>query len=387
MKILGLNANKKGRGTYYQTVHFMREFVRRGHDVTMFTVSSDLKWKSRTYEEEGVTVIEGPNFFYKFFSTGWNFLDLIGRYKSIIKEDYDLIYGTEYQPVVSFPVYLTKKKKNYKFISHWCDWYSGASNKFKGIKLAHKLDGFLEEKIRFYADAVIANNRSLEKRAVDIGIPRDKVFYIPDGAETGHMRPYPKEEQRENLGFKKDSKIIATINEGNDARVVDVLRHVLQKSPDTYLMLIGKRNEAAYSRAVELSVIDNVIETGFVPFEELPKYLSCADVCFQILTDNICNRSRYPLKIGDYLSVGRATVISEVGDIADRYKSHDIGLLADPDFAVDDFAGRIVQLLEDEGKRDLYGDNARKMMVDEYDWEKILGEHIGHLLDFIFKEK
>ncbi|GAH54392.1 unnamed protein product, partial [marine sediment metagenome] len=47
MKILGLNANKKGRGTYYRALYFMREFAKRGHSVTMFTVANDLKWTSR----------------------------------------------------------------------------------------------------------------------------------------------------------------------------------------------------------------------------------------------------------------------------------------------------------------------------------------------------
>lgn len=156
----------------------MKEFVKRGHEVTMFTVSKDYKWRTKTRFLNGLRIIEGPNFFYKFFGYGWDALDLIIKIKNIFLEEYDLVYASEHQPITSWPVYLTKKIKKYKFISDWCDWHSGASNKFRGIKLAHKIDGYFEEKIRFKADAVLVNNRSLMQRAISIGVPRNRIFLM-----------------------------------------------------------------------------------------------------------------------------------------------------------------------------------------------------------------
>jgi len=84
MQILVLNFNLKGVGTYQRSFYFSRELARRGHDVTMFTVSRDSKFHPKVYfkkdwvgqsdrpvgEGPWVRMIEGPNWGYRWLP-GW----------------------------------------------------------------------------------------------------------------------------------------------------------------------------------------------------------------------------------------------------------------------------------------------------------------------------
>lgn len=201
------------------------------------------------------------------------------------------------------------------------------------------------------------------------------------------MRPFPRIKQRNTFNLPLRSNIISTIYNGNDKRVADIFYEVINKLPNTYLLLIGEKNKDALLQAKSLNLLNHVIETGFVKDEDLPKYISCADVCFQILNNNLFDKSRYPLKISNYLSVGRATVINDVGDIAELFKESEIGFLAKSDFDKKEFAEKIVRILKNRHYREKCEKNARNLMVEKYDWKTTIGKNIETLMEFTFKNE
>ena len=91
------------------------------------------------------------------------------------------------------------------------------------------------------------------------------------------------------------------------------------------------------------------------------------------MADNMINRARWPHKINDYLAAGRATVINPVGDIARLFQENAIGVLAPYD--PDGFAACLGELLTDRERCAEYGAQARRVMVELFDW-RVLGERI-----------
>ncbi len=245
--------------------------------------------------EKGVNVVEMPNIGYKAlpgWGSGW--LDIPNRIIGILKGKFDCIYGFEYQPNVAWPVYLTRKIAGYRFISDWCDWYAGGSNVFRGIHLAHKIDAFFEERIRFQAEKVSVISSKLQDRAIKIGIPSERIHIIEEGVDTNFIKPMPKIEMRRRFGFPEEVPIIATIKDQNMNVPVEILDGVRNQVPNTKLLVIGRRDPLVANEFTRLGLENEIIETGYISDDDLPRYLACADVCFLPMTDTITNQARWP---------------------------------------------------------------------------------------------
>jgi len=393
MRILVLNPNLKGIGTYVRSFHFSRELARHGHNVTMITVSRDSKFHPRVYykrdwvgqspqptnEGPWVRVIEGPELGYKWLP-GWGSgpLDIWLRVKEILTGEYDVVYGFEYHPNVSWPVYLTKPLKRYRFYSDWCDWYAGNSNRLRNWKIAHKIDGWMEERIRFPARKVTVISKALHDRARAIGIPESRIVHIPEGVDTDYIKPLPRQEMRERFDVLSDVPIVLTGPDWEIERSLNVFSAVLKWAPNAGLIVLGREYPPAVSKAQELGIARQVYFTGWVSDKDYPRYIACADVCFLSLEDTLLHRARWPAKILDYLAAGRPVVTNGVGEVLDLFTQRKVGVLAPYD--TEAMAEAIAALLQDPDRRLYYGQQARRVMVEEWDW-RVLGEQIARVVE------
>jgi len=105
-------------------------------------------------------------------------------------------------------------------------------------------------------------------------------------------------------------------------------------------------------------------------FEELSTYLSCADLFILPFPNKIYNVGRWPNKIGEYISLGRPTISNPVGDIKKLFETYNIGLLANWD--PDDFADKIIYLIENPSIANQLGENARQVAVHRYNWSILI---------------
>ncbi len=383
MNVLLLNANLVGVGTYVRALQFGKALVLAGHSATLFTVSRADRWRNLKYGKDGLSVVEMPNIGYKMlpgWGSGW--LDILLRLRLLSTGKFDCVYGFEYQPDVAWPVYLTKKRSGYRFLSDWCDWHAGAANVFRNIKLAHRIDAYFEEKIRFQADQISVISSLLRDRAIHIGIPPEKIVIIEEGVNTKFIRPLPQDEMRSGFGFPMQIPIIATITDSQMNIPVEILSKIRQVIGNVKLLVIGRKDPEVARTAIKLGLKSEVYETGFVPDADLPRYLACADVCFLPMADNLSNQARWPAKINDYLAAGRPTVISPVGDIANLFIQNPIGGLAK---TVEDFANEMVRFIINQPLRIASGKRARLVAETNLDWSVLQNKIIQMVTGNHFK--
>jgi glycosyltransferase involved in cell wall biosynthesis len=393
MKILALNFNLKGVGTFRRSFYFSRELARAGHQVTLATVSPTSRYRTRAYfkrswigeapEPRGdgpwIRIIEGAGLGYQWLP-GWGSgpLDIWARFREILHGNYDAVYGFEYHPNVSWPVYLTRHFKRYRFYSDWCDWFAGASNHLRGWRPAQCVDRFLEERIRFCADRVSVTSTVLRDRAVAIGIPHDRVIKIPEGAATDYIRPLPRAEMRRRFGIPQDAPVLLAVRNGGMSRELKIFRWVLAELPGALLLLIGRLPASALLLARELGIDKSVMAPGWTSDEDYPRYLACADICFCPLDDSLNDRARWPAKVLDFLASGRATVTNAVGEVEPLLRRNQVGLAAGQ--GEEEFAAVLAALLKDPERRSYLGANARELMVKEWDWSvrgKLINEVVS----------
>lgn len=365
MKILMLNANVSGCGTYHRALWFARVCAREGYHVTLCTVSRDRRWQRTTRTEGGITITEGPNWGYRFIpGYGSNWIDIAWRGREIRNGGYDIIYAFEYHPNVAWPLYT--RMKGQVLLSDWCDWYAGAANVFKGLALAHAWDRRREERIRRKADRVSVISSLLRDRAETAGVDPADIYLIREGVDTAYMKPYDSMEARSVLGIPAGARVVGTLNDGAAfPHLVSAFSTVYRRMPDTRLLFVGQPSQAQQIMIEAHGMSDAFIATGRCTDQELPQFLSAADVCALPMDDRIANRARFPHKIGDYLACGRPVVVTDVGDYPAMLRRDDAAVVAG---SLDSFAESLHILLNDRDQCRYYADRGRKWVREHLDW-------------------
>jgi phosphatidylinositol alpha-1,6-mannosyltransferase len=139
--------------------------------------------------------------------------------------------------------------------------------------------------------------------------------------------------------------------------------------PQARLLLVGPTEKLAAGLLAELDLTDCVLQAGVQPFERMPLYLGAADLLLMPLSDNLMNRARGPIKIGDYIASGRAVLANPVGDLVEIFEAGEIGALvgASPQSYGEAMAG----LLQDRDRCAQLGRNARELAEKRYAWKHI----------------
>ena len=379
MKILMLNHNVKWRGTFFRAFHFSRCLVRRGHTVTLLTISPGNRFRFRSETLDGVEILESPDLLVGRGRTGWDPYDTFQRLRYVSsRESFDLVHGFDCRPAVVLPALAAKRLKRIPFLSDWADWWGrGGIIQERGRLLRWTMgpvETFFEEHFRPYANGITVTSRALQDRAVALGISRNKVRYIPSGADVETIRPLPKKPSRKKLGLPETAKIIGYVGFINyDIEcMIRALPRIRDRFPDVILLLVGQRYPITRKLCNQYNLTNTVREVGIVPFEELSLYLACADVLLLPFTDKICNIGRGPIKLGDYMAAGRPIVTQPVGDLRTVFQEEDpIGLLVGD--SPEAFAGGVCELLSEPEKAEQYGRNARRLAQEKYSWQRAAG--------------
>lgn len=380
LKILLLNANRVGIGTYHRALHFGRELARRGHDVTMMTVSNTQKFRAETrVDRERFRIIECPNWGEKVLPWGASGpIDIAIRMREVWKGDYDVVYAFEYQPNISAPALLLKPFRKFKLLNDWCDWHAGASYHFGGYRLAHAIDRYFEEFIRHRADFITTINRTLHDRAVDIGIDPQRLAIVAEGVDPTYIKPMDARAAREALGLPLDVPIIATIRDADAS--ADILCRAVAASAkrNLHLLVIGSNPDPVRALATQAGIADRILLPGRVSDEDLPVYLAAADILGLPLENNLINRGRWPHKLGDMLASQRPVIVSRGGEFPELVEDRGCAIVTD--YTADAFTRAIDEVLSAPANFVDVASRGRELIERELNWDMI-GNQLAEVVE------
>ena len=374
-------------GTYFRAYYLARELAKRSHKVTLASISPTSRFKATERSESGIRLIEFPNLLHRLiFHFGNGPLDITQRTRLILNEDYDVVHGFEYYANVMIPILLTKWLKKYVYVSDWCDWFSKGmamnGRRFTWFKPGIKVMSTLEEQTRLKAHGVTVISQELEQKVISLGISQDKILRLPGGAPTDLIKPMPKKEAREQLGYPIDAGIALFLGISHDDLDIFIRAFsiVVKERPNSLLLLVGYNQPLRVWELVHAMGLDkNVIRVGGIPSEALGRYLACADLFLLPLRDNDANRSRWPNKIGDYMAAGRPIIASRVGEVVPVMESDNIGFLVAND--PQEVAKHMMKLFDNPEVAEDMGSRARALAENKYSWE----QHASRLETFYLR--
>lgn len=371
MKILFLNHNVKGIGTYIRCFNFAKQLVRFGHSMTILTSTPDYILTPKRESIDGVEVLCMPDIIgRRFRNGGLGPLDTILRCLFLLGRHFDVVENFDHRPAVLYPALVSKYLCKMPLVSEWTDLHgTGGSLSYRSMLvqlLIRPYEDFTEKRSKKIPEKLVVISNALRERAIILGIPESSIMYIPGGADVGRILPRDKSEARKTFGLPLDKKLLGyTAGTHYDSELfARTICNIQRARKDVWLLTTGSKLDPRVRAS--LYDPDRVIEFGFLPYEKYAAFLPTVDVFIFPFANKTVNKGRWPNKIGDYMAAGRPTVSNRTGDIVDLFEKHDIGLLASDD--PEDFATKTLSLLSNQELAYTAGRNARKTAEQHYDW-------------------
>jgi len=193
---------------------------------------------------------------------------------------------------------------------------------FRALDVSHKirkslLSGLIlraEKYIYQNADWVSANNPAMLDYCLSLGaeVTRSSVELPP--LNLSHFEPQPgwRAQIRSKLGIPADSKVVLYMGSFfYFSGLPDLIKSFAEtRSENQVLVLIGggEQEDELVALTQRLNLDSSVLFTGFVSFDDLPKYLAIADVAVNPMLPSLVSNAAFPNKIIQYLAASLPVV-------------------------------------------------------------------------------
>jgi glycosyltransferase involved in cell wall biosynthesis len=214
-----------------------------------------------------------------------------------------------------------------------------------------------------YADYVINTDILVRKQVVeDFKVPKSKttlVLNVPDES-VFHLDPVSTSNDNHYFVITIVSSILKRYGLQTMLQAVPLL---LKDIPELKVYVVGTGEFLPHLKktAQEMGVESHIVFTGYIPYEQVPPYISRADVCVAPMIDDVGT----PNKNMEYFAMGKATVSTNLPGLKALFDDNCL-LYFNPGNEVE-LADRILELYHNPEKRDVLGHLAHEF-YQQYRW-------------------
>jgi glycosyltransferase involved in cell wall biosynthesis len=364
----------------YQETFLAREHIRKGHDVAV--VTSDRYYPFVDYEksygdllgrricrigkqvEEDIPVVRLPVSFEIKYRV-W----LKGLEKTILELKPDLIIVHALLANAFRLMRLRKKGTNFKLVidEHLINLVrdrSALANLYNTFKRTR-----LRGQIQFVDKFVGVTQETCQILNEDFAIPKEKIAYIPLGADTELFRfdALQRQKIRKKYQLKEDDILLLYTGKIDPSKGLETLLEAfnhLNGKTDIHLLMVGKSDQKYQHRLLEnmdASKRHKITFTNFVPNNELPQYYSASDVC--VWGDTISG------SMLEAMSCSRPIVGCDIPAVLERLE-YGNGLSYKKGDSLD-LSQKLNKLIKNSNLRLDMGKKGRKFVEDKFSWQGI----------------
>lgn len=254
--------------------------------------------------------------------------------------------------------------------------------------LQYRLLAAVERFIYRKASAIVVLAEGTEDYLVDLGISRDRLCFIPNGADPLPCRSdQERTALRQRYGF--DGTVAVYTGAHGPANGLDLLlsaaKDLQATDPGLLVVLVGDGVEKPRLQALAHELrLANVRFLDPVPKREIPDILGAADIGVHCLADVDLFRSGVsPNKIYDYMATGLPVVTNTPGEVASLVERAGAGVAVAPS-KLSDGLRDLARLTADERRR--LGDSGRHYLAENRS-HTILASRLERLLTDLVSER
>ncbi len=243
--------------------------------------------------------------------------------------------------------------------------------KFGKKDFFYKIVCLLEKMTFRTANICIATNGSYKRIAIERGRKNaNDVYIVRSGPNLDRLKILPP-----NLALKNNKKyLVGYVGVMGKQEGIDLLLRCIKSivtnhgRTDIHFGLVGGGTELEYliNYAQELSITDYVTFTGRVSDNEMLEMLNTADICVNPDIANEMNDKSTMNKIMEYMALEKPIVQFDLTE--GRYSAQNSSLYAIKNDE-NDFANKIIQLLDNPELRKAMGEIGRNRVINELEWK------------------
>jgi glycosyltransferase involved in cell wall biosynthesis len=243
-----------------------------------------------------------------------------------------------------------------------------------------------------HADAVTVASLRLKQLAAEVGIPHERIFYVPNGirpaitpvldraaSPADHIDRERKDNNiraRYNLGQHPVILLYTRFAEFQLSRLKEIISRLVVQVPRARWLVVGQgfagEEETLADQLREMRLDEYAVFAGWVPTQEVPRYFAAADVAAFPFDDTPINQARCSVKLTDLLAAGLPVVTDAVGQNKSYIVDGETGILVPPG-DTSAFAAALACLLSDEPLRRRLGAAAQRRMLQHFTWPDLVG--------------
>ncbi len=221
--------------------------------------------------------------------------------------------------------------------------------------LRYRATRALEQRVVTKADAVVGIAQSMLTELESRGLPKQKLFHIPNGVDVEKFQPRPRDEAlaaKLGIGDEPVLGFIGTLFRFEGVRwLIDAAVQLKNQGHNFKLVIVGEGEDAPAIRAA-VAETDWVILTGRVPADQVRSYYSVIDVLVYPRVSIRLTELVTPLKPLEAMAQQKAVLASNVGGLRELVQHESTGLLFKPGDK-DDFCRQAARLLDREYRQQL----------------------------------
>lgn len=220
------------------------------------------------------------------------------------------------------------------------------------------------------ARLIVAVSNVLRDGIVAGGIPADRVVTLPNAADPERFRPEISGDRIRARHGLDGARVVGFVGAffpwHGVGLLLDALGGLLREMPEAALLLVGDgpERDALEERVRREGLEGRVRFAGWAGHEDLPAHVAAFDIA--VMPDS--NEYGSPMKIYEYMAMGKPVVAPRLGPLEDGIVDGATGLL----FARRDPAAlreALRTLLADEPRRAAMGERARAHVLAHHTWE------------------
>lgn len=196
---------------------------------------------------------------------------------------------------------------------------------FRALDVSHKirktpLSGLIElaeKRVYKGATLVSANNPAMGEYCQSLGQrTRKSIVNVPPLDMLHFKSQQPDVKLRAELGIKAQDSVITYMGSffyfSGLKQVIDAFAE--EKPENTKLLIIGGGEQAAelMEQTKRLGLEKKVIFTGFIPYNDLPKYFSISTVAINPMVPGLVSNTAFPHKVLQYIAAGLPVVSTKL---------------------------------------------------------------------------
>lgn len=243
-----------------------------------------------------------------------------------------------------------------------------------------------------HADTITVASLNLQELTTDVGVPRERIFYVPNGIsptvasmlpdflvdsslQAGRRKERTDIRLQHGLGQHPVVLLYTRFAEFGISRLVDLIDQLAKQAPMVRWLVVGRgfagEEKVLSGQLKSLGLDQLVVFTGQVPAQDLPYYFAAADVAAYPFDDTPINQARCSVKLTDLLTAGLPVVTDAVGQNRVYILDGETGLLVAPGDSTA-FVSALVRLLSDSSLRQRLGTAAQQHMLKHFTWSTLI---------------